>query len=70
MKTLREYISDFDKEGKAIGHFNISSLDALWGIFKAAQKLDLPVIIGVSEGEEEFVGTEQAVALVKSLREK
>ena len=70
MKTLREYISDFDKEGTAIGHFNISSLDALWGIFKAAQKLDLPVIIGVSEGEEEFVGTEQAVALVKSFREK
>lgn len=69
MKTLREYISDFDKEGKAIGHFNISSLDALWGIFNAARSLDLPVIIGVSEGEEDFVGTEQAVALVRSLRE-
>jgi fructose-bisphosphate aldolase class II len=69
MKTLREYISDFDKDGKAIGHFNISSLDALWGIFNAARNLDLPVIIGVSEGEEDFVGTEQAVALVRSLRE-
>lgn len=69
MKTLREYISDFDKDGKAIGHFNISSLDALWGIFNAARKLDLPVIIGVSEGEEDYVGTEQAVALVRSLRE-
>ena len=69
MKTLREYISDFDKEGKAIGHFNISSLDALWGIFNAARNLDLPVIIGVSEGEEDYVGIEQAVALVKSLRE-
>ncbi|MDQ5950035.1 MAG: hypothetical protein QG669_410 [Patescibacteria group bacterium] len=69
MKTLREYISDFDKDGKAIGHFNISSLDVLWGIFNAARNLDLPVIIGVSEGEEDFVGTEQAVALVKSLRD-
>lgn len=69
MKTLREYISDFDKEGKAIGHFNISSLDALWGIFNAARNLDLPVIIGVSEGEEDYVGIEQTVALVKSLRE-
>lgn len=69
MKTLREYISDFDKDGKAVGHFNISSLDALWGIFNAARKLELPVIIGVSEGEEDYVGTEQAVALVRSLRE-
>lgn len=69
MKTLREYISDFDKDGKAIGHFNISSLDVLWGIFNAARNLDLPVIIGVSEGEEDFVGTEQAVALVRSMRE-
>ena len=69
MKTLREYIHEFDKEGKAIGHFNISSLDALWGIFNAAKNLNLPVIIGVSEGEEDFVGTEQAIALVKSFRE-
>lgn len=66
---MREYISDFDKDGKAIGHFNISSLDVLWGIFNAARNLDLPVIIGVSEGEEDFVGTEQAVALVRSMRE-
>lgn len=69
MKTLREYISDFDKEGKAIGHFNISNLDALWGIFNAARNSNLPVIIGVSEGEEDYVGTEQVVALVRSLRE-
>ncbi len=69
MKTLRDYISDFGKDGRAIGHFNISSLDALWGIFNAARSFDLPVIIGVSEGEEDFVGTEQAVALVRSLRE-
>lgn len=69
MKTLREYVQDADKRGVAIGHFNISNLEALWGIYNAAKKLDLPVIIGVSEGEEDFVGTEQAVALVKSFRE-
>jgi fructose-bisphosphate aldolase, class II len=70
MKTLRECVADADKNGVAIGHFNISSLDVLWGIYKAAVKLSVPVIIGVSEGEEDFVGTAQSVALVKSLREE
>ncbi len=69
MKTLREYVHDADKRGVAIGHFNISNLEALWAIYSAAKNLDLPVIVGVSEGEEDFVGTEQAVALVKSFRE-
>lgn len=70
MKTLREYIMDADERGVAIGHFNISNLEALHGIYAAAKKLNLPVIIGLSEGEEEFVGREEAVALVKSIREK
>jgi fructose-bisphosphate aldolase class II len=69
MKTLREYVAEADAQGVAIGHFNISSLDVLWGIYNAASKLNLPVIIGVSEGEEDFVGAEQAVALVKSFRD-
>jgi fructose-bisphosphate aldolase, class II len=69
-KTLRECIQEADQKGVAIGHFNISNLEALHGIYNAAKKLDLPVIIGVSEGEEEFVGTEEAFALVKSIRER
>jgi fructose-bisphosphate aldolase class II len=69
MKTLREYVLDADARGVAIGHFNISNVEALWAIFNAAKNLNLPVIIGVSEGEEDFVGTEQAVALVKSFRD-
>lgn len=54
----------------AIGHFNISNLEGLWAIFRAAQKLQVPVIIGLSEGERDFVGLPQAVALVKSIREE
>ncbi|MCB9806104.1 class II fructose-bisphosphate aldolase [Candidatus Nomurabacteria bacterium] len=71
MKTLREYISEADQEKHvAIGHFNISNLEGLHGIFNAAKDLDLPVIIGTSEGERDFVGVNEAVALVKTLREK
>jgi len=70
MKTLREYIADAEKNKVAIGHFNISNLEALHGIFNAARGLDLPIIIGLSEGEREFVGVAESAALVKALREK
>src|ERR1035437_2068586 len=70
MKKLKEYILEAEKEGRAVGHFNISNLETLRGIFDAAKKLDLPVIIGTAEGERKFIGTKQAVALVKSFREE
>jgi fructose-bisphosphate aldolase class II len=70
MKTLREYIKEADEKKIAIGHFNISNLEALHGIYNAAKKLNVPVIIGLSEGEEEFVGKDEAFALVKEIREK
>ncbi len=70
MKTLREHIREADKNGVAIGHFNISNIEMLWGIFSAARELDQPVIIGVSEGERSFIGTRQASALIRSLREE
>lgn len=68
MKTLREYIKEADESGVAIGHFNISNLEAFHGIYNAAKKLNLPIIIGVSEGEEDFVGREEVVALVHAIR--
>ncbi len=70
MKTLRECIADAESKKIALGHFNISNLEGLWAVFRAAQKLDLPVVIGVSEGERDFIGVPQAVALVKSIREE
>lgn len=70
MKTLKEIILEADKNKTAIGHFNISDITALKAIFKAAKELYLPVIIGVSEGEREFLGVRQAAALVRSFREE
>ena len=70
MKTLREIIKEAQEKKVAVGHFNISNLEALWGIFRSAQSLNVPVIIGVSEGERDFVGVKQASALVKSLQEE
>lgn len=70
MKTLRQYIQQARETGTAIGHFNISNVEALNGIVKAAQKLNVPVVIGVSEGERDFIGVHQVSALVRSLRQK
>jgi len=68
-KTLREYVADAEKRHVAIGHFNISNIEALHGIFGAARALEVPVIIGVSEGERAFVGVHESVALVRALRD-
>jgi len=68
MHNLHEYLDKAKKEGKAIGHFNISNVEALWAIFEAARDLNQPVIIGVSEGERKFIGVRQAASLVQSIR--
>ncbi|MDQ3075589.1 MAG: class II fructose-bisphosphate aldolase family protein [bacterium] len=70
IKSLREYIREAGENGVAIGHFNISNLEALHGIYNAAKKLNVPVVIGVSEGEEAFVGLEEVATLVKTIRER
>lgn len=70
MKTLKQTVQEAREKKVAVGHFNISNLEALWGIFRAAQSLNVPVIIGVSEGERDFVGVKQVAAVVKSIREE
>jgi len=69
MKTLREHIKEAEEKRVAIGHFNISNIEALHGIYNAAKKLNVPIIIGVSEGEEEFIGRDEVAVLVKEIRE-
>lgn len=69
MKSLLSIIEAARKERKAVGHFNISTVDQLWAIYHAAKELGEPVVIGVSEGERDFIGVKQVVALVRSMRE-
>lgn len=70
MNSLRDYIADAERRGVAIGHFNISNLEALHAVCAAARELKLPVVIGVSEGEREFVGIHEAAALIRAYREE
>jgi fructose-bisphosphate aldolase class II len=69
MKTLKELLAEQRAQGTAIGHFNMSELGTLVAIANAAHELNVPVMIGTSEGERDFVGMKNAVALIKNLRE-
>ncbi len=66
--ALRDALVEADRTRVAIGHFNVSELTAVHAIVGAARALDVPVIIGVSEGERDFFGVEQVAAVVHSLR--
>jgi fructose-bisphosphate aldolase class II len=66
MRSLRDIIKIAETNKIAVGHFNISNLEQLKGIAHAAMKLNLPVVIGVSEGEREYIGIHHAKDLVDS----
>lgn len=66
MHLLKEELKKVEKEKKAIGHFNISNLEQLKGIAHAAVRLNVPIVIGVSEGEREYIGIHHAKDLVDS----
>lgn len=68
--TLREAIKKAEDEKHAIGHFNASNLDSIWAIADAGKELGVPVIVGLSEGERDYVGVYEAVAIIKSIRER
>jgi ketose-bisphosphate aldolase len=70
MHSLRELLQKAEQGGVAIGHFNISDLVLLKAVFAAAREQNVPVLVGLSEGEREFVGTRPIAAFVRSLREE
>lgn len=70
MKPLEYYFKKAKKEKWAIGQFNFSDASQLEGIVKAAKVLESPIILGTSEGESEFLGLEQAVALKRTYQKE
>jgi fructose-bisphosphate aldolase, class II len=68
--TLRDVLTQLEKEGAALGHFNVADQTLFKAVVAAATETKLPVLIGASEGEREFLGARQLAALVKSQREE
>ena len=70
MHSLRSVLKQAQQMRVAVGHFNVADLVLLKAVFVSAQELKVPVLVGVSEGEREFMGVPQIAALVRSLREE
>jgi fructose-bisphosphate aldolase class II len=70
METLRKIMQQAETSKVAIGHFNVSDLVLLKAVFEASRGLNVPVVVGASEGERKFMGVRQIAAMVKSLRDE
>jgi fructose-bisphosphate aldolase class II len=70
MMTLRDALERAQATSTAVGHFNVVDLVLLKAVFGAAQEVKAPVVVGVSEGERDFIGVRQIAALVRSLRDE
>jgi len=68
--NLRTVLQNAKAARVAIGHFNFSEVVVLKAVATTARQTHVPVIMGVSEGEREFIGVRQAAALVKSFRDE
>src|SRR5215472_15160271 len=70
MQSLRDALEHSERDGVAIGHFNVSDWVLLKAVLAAGQELKVPVVVGASEGERDFIGVRQITSLVRSLREE
>jgi fructose-bisphosphate aldolase class II len=70
MESLRNVLTQLERKGTALGHFNISDLSLLKAVVAAADEVKVPAFVGASEGERQFLGTRQVAALVKTIREE
>lgn len=70
MKSLKQYIIEAKERGVAVGHFNISNMEGFHAVTEVAKEMNLPVIIGLSEGERDFFGVKEAAVLVKEKQEE
>jgi fructose-bisphosphate aldolase class II len=70
MKSLRDSLVESAREATAIGHFNVSDLVGLNAVAAAARRLEVPALIGTSEGERAFIGVRQIASVVTSIRDE
>ena len=70
MHNLRRVLECAQERRVAVGHFNVSDLVLLKAVFAAAQELNVPVVVGASKGERDFLGVHEIANLVRILREK
>ena len=70
MNSLKDTLQEAENKHVAVGHFNFSELVVLKAATEAAAMLGVPVVMGVSESERDFLGIHQVAALIRTVREE
>lgn len=70
LPTLRDAVQWAEEKKVALGHFNVSDSTQVHAIVEAAMELNVPIVLGTSGGERDFIGVKTIAAIVKSLREE
>lgn len=68
--TLREEFARARDNGTALAHFNVSDSTQFNAILRAAARAEEPVVIGVSEGEGDFIGMPVIAGMVQAARDQ
>ena len=68
-KNLIEMFQENEGKG-AVGAFNVHCLEMVPAMVKAAEDLNVPIILQTSLGTAEYIGFEPLIAAVKALAEK
>ena len=68
MHNLRDVLRQAESDAVAVGHFNVSDLVFLKAVSAAACELRVPVVVGASKGERDFLGMCKLAVLVRMLR--
>lgn len=64
---VKELIKHAEKNGYAIGAFNVHNFETVFGVVSAAAKAKSPAIIQVSEGTISYLGLDSFVGMVSAI---
>ena len=70
MRSLGDSLAEAARKGTAVGHFNVSDLVGLNVVAAAGRRMEVPVLIGTSEGERAFIGVRQVASVIRSIRDE
>lgn len=68
--NTKELLIKAKTQGYAMGAFNVANLETLKAVTQAASKLRAPILIEASDGEINYIGIKQLVALKKVYQEE
>ncbi|ACL70551.1 class II fructose-1,6-bisphosphate aldolase [Halothermothrix orenii] len=63
---MAEILKKANKEGYAVGGFNINNLEFLQGIIEAAEEMNSPLILQTSEGAIKYIGIDYVIGMVEA----